>query len=122
MSAKSESEKRSQVISGEEALPYMENPQPGDHWTERLAPVLCIVAVNREERRVLICKGTRDAGNGWTWDLTRGVESVGIDELVRRCCYEHIHGGRRPYVEVWPGLAKWVVEEFRKVWGLRGGE
>lgn len=80
------------------------DPQPGNYWHEMFCPI-CVV-VHRLPNHVVICKKTKDAGEGYqTWDLEK-LEMMSLSEFKKWLSYESIPGY---WADSWNNH-DWVVE------------
>lgn len=82
------------------------DPQPGNYWHEMFCPI-CVV-VHRLPGYVVVCKKTKDAGEGYqTWDLDK-LEMMSLAEFKKWLSYGTIPG----YWADSYNNHDWVVEYF----------
>lgn len=97
---------------------HLERPQSGDYWHEMLTPV-CVV-LGRDGGEVILCRETRDVGDGWTWDL-RYVERITLTDFAQWLRYKSESLGDRTWCHVKPRAHRRAREEAsRTMLGAQG--
>jgi hypothetical protein len=94
---------------------HVDNPQPGDLWTERYSiPYHVVLAVSADRRHITLCRKKMDSGPAhFTFDVTQ-AETITLEEHAAIVTYRSLPGPRF-VADVRPDRLPMVVDEWVKL-------